>query len=129
VVVRIPVRVSRNGRVIEVVALLNSGYEVSTPQLLIPVWLARKLELWLPPAGSWEEVFGTAGGSFKVWVARRGAVVRVLGGYVKSRDVMVDIVVSPLADEPLVSGRLAGALEIAVEDFAERLWGLGGSVR
>jgi hypothetical protein len=42
---------------------------------------------------------------------------------------MVDIVVPPLADEPLVSGRLAGALEIAVEDFAERLWGLGGSVR
>ena len=32
------------------------------------------------------------------------------------------MVISPLADEPLISDRLAGALEIAVEDFAEGLW-------
>ena len=41
-------------------------------------------------------------------------VVRALGGDVESKDVVVDVVVSPLADEPLISDRLAGALEIAV---------------
>jgi hypothetical protein len=50
------------------------------------------------------------------------AVVRALGGDVESKDVVVDVVVSPLADEPLIGDRLAGALEIAVEDFAEGLW-------
>jgi hypothetical protein len=31
----------------------------------------------------------------------------------------VDLVISPLADEPLISDMLAGSLEIAVEDFAK----------
>ncbi len=62
------------------------------------------------------------GGPLKVWVVGGAAVVRALGGDVESKDVIVDMVISPLADEPLVSDRLAGALEIAVEDFAEGLW-------
>jgi len=122
VAVRIPIRITRGERVVEVSALLNSGYEASTPQLLIPIWLARKLELWPPPVDSREEVFDTARGPLKVWVVGGATVVRALGGDAESKDVVVDIVVSPLADEPLISDRLAGALEIAVEDFAEGLW-------
>jgi hypothetical protein len=34
----------------------------------------------------------------------------------------VDLVISPLADEPLISDMLAGSLEIAVEDFAKGFW-------
>ena len=40
----------------------------------------------------------------------------------KSKEVKADIVISPLADEPLISDILAGELEIAVEDFAKGLW-------
>ena len=39
-----------------------------------------------------------------------------------SPEVEADAVVSALADEPFISDKLAGALSIAVEDFAEGLW-------
>ncbi|MHB9301870.1 hypothetical protein [Thermofilum pendens] len=65
-------------------------------------------------------MFETAGGPLRVWVARRAARVHVVAGGAESRE--VDVVVSPLADEPLISDVLAGELEIAVEDFARGLW-------
>ena len=47
--VRVRLRVEVGGRVREVVALVNSGYEADTPQLMIPARLARELGLWPPP--------------------------------------------------------------------------------
>mgnify|MGYP001773086995 CR=1 FL=1 len=58
----------------------------------------------------------------RVWVIERCAEVRVLADDAESKNVPVDLVISPLADEPLISDVLAGRLEIAVEDFAEGLW-------
>jgi len=43
-------------------------------------------------------------------------------GDVESRDVLTDIIVSPIVDEPLISGVLAGELEIVVEGFGKGLW-------
>jgi len=68
-----------------------------------------------------ERIFEIAGGSLKVCVVRDASTVKVLGGDIDSREVSVDIVISPLADEVLISDQLAGALEIAVENFAEGL--------
>ena len=39
-----------------------------------------------------------------------------------SKEVEVDIIVSPLAEEPLISDMLAEELEIAVESFGRGLW-------
>ncbi len=47
--------------------------------------------------------------------------MKILGGDIDSREVSVDMVISQLADEVLISDQLAGALGIAVEDFAEGL--------
>ncbi len=113
-------RVVRGDVVKEVVALVNSGYEADTPQLMIPIDLAKDLGLW-PPSGR-EAVFETAGGPIKVWIVRRGVKVRVLAGDASSKEVDADAVISPLADEALISDVLAGELEIAVEDFAKGLW-------
>ncbi|MEB3860455.1 MAG: hypothetical protein LRS43_04520, partial [Desulfurococcales archaeon] len=104
------------------VALVNSGYESDTPQLMVPVGTARSLGLWPPPPDSREEVFDTAGGPLRVWVARNAVRVQVIAGGARSRLVEADLVISPLADEPLISDQLAGELEIAVEDFARGLW-------
>ncbi|MCD6096151.1 MAG: hypothetical protein J7J99_06265 [Thermoprotei archaeon] len=41
---------------------------------------------------------------------------------VESKEVEVDIIVSPLAEEPLISDMLAEELEIAVESFGRGLW-------
>jgi len=121
-VVRLRLRVERGEVVKEVLALVNSGYEADTPQLLIPTGLARELSLWPPPPDALETVFNTAGGPLKVWVVRRGARVMVAAEDVRSRKVEADIVISHLADEPLISDKLTGALEVALEDVAEGLW-------
>lgn len=116
---RLRIRVGERSR--EAVALLNSGYESLTPQLLIPVDLARELGMW-PPEGAVEVTLSTAGGPLRAWYYPRKAYVKVLAGDAESRDVLTDIVVSPLADEPLINDMLAEELEIAVESFGRGLW-------
>ncbi|MCX8204649.1 MAG: hypothetical protein N3H31_03270 [Candidatus Nezhaarchaeota archaeon] len=41
---------------------------------------------------------------------------------VEPRGVVADVVVSLLADEPLINDKLAEALEVAVEAFGRGLW-------
>ncbi len=120
--VRIRLRLRRGNLIKEVVGLVNSGYEADTPQLLVPVGLAKELKLWPPGENAIEAVFETAGGPLRVWIIRRAVMVKAVAEDASSDEVETDIVVSHLADEPLISDRLAGALKIAVEDFAEGLW-------
>lgn len=105
------------------VALLNSGYEAPTPQLMVPISTARKLGLW-PPAESAKEVeVETAGGPLRVWYYPRAASVKVVASDgTTSREVLADVLVSPLADEPLISDALAEELELVVEAFGRGLW-------
>ena len=120
--VRLRVRVRVDGREEETVALLNSGFEAPTPQLLIPVQLARRLGLWPPGEDAVEAEVETAGGPLRVWYYPRRASVKVVAGDAESREVLADVIVSPLADEPLISDMLAEELEIAVESFGRGLW-------
>lgn len=120
--VRLRLRLRRGQVEIEVVALINSGYEADTPQLLLPVGVARQLGLWPPGPDAIETTFETAGGPLRVWVVREAMGVQVLAEGASSPEVVADAVISLLADEPLISDKLAGALQLAVEDFAEGLW-------
>jgi len=125
VAVRLKLRIRVNSRVADVVALLNSGFEAPTPQLLIPVDTARILGLW-PPEGAREVILETAGGPLRAWFYPRKALVKVVAEDVESREVLTDIVVSPIGDEPLISDMLAEELEIAVESFGKGLWRFRG---
>ena len=118
--VRIKLNIKVGDRVESVNVLINSGYETDTPQLMIPIPLARKLGLW-PPENAEEDTYDTAGGPLKVWIYRNAGIVSVANEE-KSKEVLTDIVISPLADEAIMSDILTGELEIAVEDFAEGLW-------
>ena len=120
--VRVRLRVKKGPVVLEAVALVNSGYEADSPQLMLPVGLARELGLWPPGPDMIEATFETAGGPLRVWIARRAITVQAIAPDASSPEVEADAVVSALADEPLISDQLAGALAIAVEDFAEGLW-------
>lgn len=58
----------------------------------------------------------------RVWIVPRSARVSIIAGETVSREVLCDIVISPLATEGLISDLLAGELEIDVEDFGRGLW-------
>ena len=120
--VRIRIQIRVDDTIVRTIALLNSGYEAPTPQLLIPISIAEELGLWPPKPSARIEDYDTAGGPLRVWVYRNIGKVKVLCDDVESKEVLVDIVVSPLADEALICDYLAGELEIAVEDFAKGLW-------
>ncbi|MEM1537754.1 MAG: hypothetical protein QXK12_08580 [Candidatus Nezhaarchaeales archaeon] len=120
-VVRLKLRIEVNGKSVEEVSLLNSGYEAPTPQLLIPVKVAEKLGLW-PPIHAFEVTLDTAGGPLKAWLYAGIAKVNIMAEDVEPRKASTDIVVSLLADEPLINDKLADALEIAVEAFGRGLW-------
>lgn len=121
-VVRIRLRIVKNGVVIETSALVNSGYEAETPQLLIPVRLAQILRLWPPTQSMEESEYETAGGPLRVWIAPRSCKVKVLTEEVESSEVLADIVISPIADEVLLSDKLTSKLQIVLEDVGEGLW-------
>jgi hypothetical protein len=120
-VVRLRLKVSVGERSLSVVALLNSGYEAPSPQLLIPINLAKQLGLW-PPENAFEVEYETAGGLLKAWLYPRVGRVCILYDGNSSKEVDVDIVVSPITTEPLISDALAEELEIAVESFGRGLW-------
>jgi hypothetical protein len=120
--VRLRIRVRVDGREEEAVALLNSGFEAPTPQLLVPIRLAERLGLWPPREDAVEAEVETAGGPLRVWYYPRKGYVKVVAGDAESKEVLADILVSPLADEPLISDMLAEELEIAVESFGRGLW-------
>ncbi len=59
-------KLSRGSVSKEVVALVNSGYEADTPQLLVPVSVARDLGFMAASTDARETFFETAGGPLKV---------------------------------------------------------------
>ncbi|MGB9631145.1 MAG: hypothetical protein ACP5KE_07495 [Candidatus Methanodesulfokora sp.] len=118
--VRLKLRI-RLDKEVDVIALLNSGYEAPTPQLLIPVDVARALGLW-PPEEAVEVTLDTAGGPLRAWYCKRRAKVKVIAEDAESKEVDADMIISPIADEALISDVLADELEIAVESFGRGLW-------
>lgn len=121
-VVRVRLRIVKNDKVIETSALANSGYEAETPQLLIPIKLAQILNLW-PPKTSFEETeYETAGGPLRVWISPRTCKVSVIVEGVEAPEVIADIVISPIANEVLISDKMISELQIALEDVGRGLW-------
>ena len=54
-VVRVRLRISREDKGLDVIAVVNAGYEADTPQLMIPIGIAEELGLW-PPKEAFERV-------------------------------------------------------------------------
>ena len=121
-VVRVRLKVKRGDKEIEVVAVANSGYESPDPQLLVPKSVARELGLWPPPPEAIETIYDTAGGPLRVWYIPRSVRVSVVTPDYVSEEVLADLVISPLADEVLMSDMLIEALGIVIEAAGRGLW-------
>ncbi len=120
--VKLAVRNRETGAYVELVALVKSGFETQTPQLLLPVAAARELGLWPVRPEASGAIYDAAGGPVGVWTYPRVLSVRVVAEDVEAPEVIADAVISTVEREPLISDKLMSALQIAIEDGGEGLW-------
>ncbi|MEZ0290286.1 MAG: hypothetical protein ABWJ42_04275 [Sulfolobales archaeon] len=121
--IRLRLRLRRGDKVLDVIALVNSGYETTDPEILISSQIAEELGvLPLLPPGSLVKEYILADGS----IARLIKIPKAVAVSVVEEDRVVGeietgVVISDKADEVLISDKLAGRLGIVALDFAEGL--------
>lgn len=115
--VKIRIKSTRSNREIITSALVNSGFEAETPQLLIPRRLALELGLWPPPEDAFLIEVGTAGGPVRNYLIPRAAEVSVVTNDREVGPVTSDIMISSIEHEVLISDRLGGELGIVILDL------------
>lgn len=124
-VIRLKLKVkSIMGRSLEVVALVNSGYEARRPELLIPAWVAKELGLYPAlPQGAVIREYALADGSRTRLIKIANAVeVQVVTEDRITDPIKCDIVIAERAEESLISDKLADALGIVAIAMGEGLW-------
>ena len=111
------------GREEVTVALVNSGFESDTPQLLVPINLARRLGLWDRALVEGRiQLFGTVAGPTRLYILPSSIYVSILEDDYETQPVLSDAVISDVEREVLISDYLAGSLGIIVEDFRNGIW-------
>lgn len=125
--VRVRVRIKslrglRAGSTIESSALLNTGYTGSSPEIIVPIKLAEKMGLWPPPSETIESTYDTAGGPARFYVIREAATLQIVEEDKISRELVVDIVISPMEREILLSDYVIGELEIIILNAYRGTW-------
>jgi hypothetical protein len=124
VVVRVKLRIKRGEKVLETAALVNTGFEAPSPQILLPLKAAKRLGLWPElPGDALVEVYDTAGGPVRVYRVVRAVSVEVPE---KGVSAVADAVISHTEVEVLVSDKLADDLMIAIERPGEGIWRFRG---
>jgi hypothetical protein len=117
--VRVKIRIKslKSGREVLTSALVNSGFEAETPQLLIPRSLALQLNLWPPPEDAQLVEVGTAGGPVRNYLVPGAAEVTVETPDRIVGPVKCDVMISNLEYEVLISDRLGGELGLVILDL------------
>jgi predicted aspartyl protease len=124
--VRVRVRIKYGDASLDLVALVNTGYETDVPEILVPVSVAEKLGIYPRlPDGTIIETYKTAAGLMKAYRIGGASTALLIEG-VEAREVGTYVVISEYADEPLISDQLASEFGIVVEDPAKGLWRLKG---
>jgi len=114
------------GRYVEAVALVNTGYEGDTPEVLIPIQVAGRLGIWPNlPEDTVIETYRSASGLMKVYRVR-GAKVHLVGSDIKPKHIDSYLAISEYTDEVLINDQLTSSLEIIIEDPAKGLWRIRG---
>lgn len=115
--VKLRIRSLKSGKEVVSSALVNSGFEAETPQLLVPRKLALALDLWPPPEDAYLVEVGTAGGPVRNYLIPRAAQVIAEAGDKTVGPVRCDLMISNLEHEILISDRLGSELGIVILDL------------
>ena len=118
-VVRIKLKVKslKSGREVLTSALVNSGFEAETPQLLLPRRLAADLGLWPPPEDAMLVEVGTAGGPVRNYLIPRCIEVSAVTEDRVVDPILADAMISSYEYEVLISDILGSELGIVILDL------------
>jgi len=121
--VRVKVRIELAGKVVEAVALANSGFETERPQLLVPYVFLVKNHVRLEALGnSIAMEYDTAGGPITMHMYPEACTVTVVEEDRTSKSVKADVVISPVEREILMSDALMEELGIVIVSPKSGLW-------
>ncbi|OYT47617.1 MAG: hypothetical protein B6U85_04830 [Desulfurococcales archaeon ex4484_42] len=115
--VKLRIKSKASGKEVVTSALVNSGFEAETPQLLIPRALASTLGLWPPPPEAYLVEVGTAGGPVRNYLVPKAAEVTVETKDRRVGPVVCDVMISSIEYEVLISDKLGGELGIVILDL------------
>ncbi|MCC6013857.1 MAG: hypothetical protein LM593_05770 [Candidatus Verstraetearchaeota archaeon] len=119
--IRIKLKLLVENKEIDVIALVNSGFESTEPDICIPLKLAEKIKLWPSSIFESEKVL-TAGGEVSVFrLPLKAEIMLILDNNIKKR-IPCNIVINPYVEEVLLSDYLIDELEIIPISFRKGLW-------
>ncbi len=118
--VRVRLRICSRSRCLETSALVNSGFESSDPEIVVPPSLADALGLEVSNEIAAYTVAG--GGSVSAFRARDSVVVELVLNDRENVRAFARVSIVPGENEVLISDRLAHELGIAIIDPFEGLW-------
>jgi len=118
--VKLKVRGRRAGSTVETVALVNSGYEVEEPEILLPKPLAEYLNLPLTPPAARTLNYESPFGIYRLTFIAEAVDVELLD--VDAAREKVHCTISPYEREVLLSDQLSEALGITILNPGRGFW-------
>lgn len=114
---------------LEVVAVINSGYEAEKEELILPLRLAESLGLWPQlPLGSQPEMYVSASGPFQVYRIPRCLSVEVVVADKKRSAIDCDAIISTTEDEVLMNDVLAERFGLVVLAAYSGAWAFADDI-
>ena len=120
---RVRIRLRRNDKVIETSALVNSGFETDSPDIVIPVELAKRLNLW-PPMQFSITVLETGGGEIAAPYHEQAVELELVLSDREPKKCIVNVLIDPHVREVLLSDYVASVLGISLIDLKKGIWRL-----
>ncbi|RLF24993.1 MAG: hypothetical protein DRM97_02675 [Thermoprotei archaeon] len=120
---RVKIKLKRGDKIIETIALLNSGFESDEPDIIVPTSIAEELDLW-PPRPSSTIVLETGGGETANPYYPDSAELELVLEDREPKKLRVNIIVNPYVDEVALSDYVISQLGIVLLDFKEGIWRL-----
>jgi hypothetical protein len=114
---RVKIKIRRENKIIETIALLNSGFESDALDI------AKKLGLW-PPHSTTTAILDTGGGETVNPYYEFCAELELILEDKESKKIKVNIIVNSYIDEVAISDCVASELGIMLLDFKKGLWRL-----
>jgi hypothetical protein len=120
--VKLKIKSRQSGKTIITNALVNTGFETDTPDILIPTKLAKAIDLWPLPLNTATIELGTAGGLTRNYTIPDALEVEVISGDRKSEIISCNVIISPIEEEVLINDKLTGRMKIVIVDAGEGKW-------